>query len=299
MDITCLLAAACFVTGSSISVAYQVKERNKIHFDYGLFTLLDPEYIQKDWAFRKDMQAMEMAGGFINAFSWLLLTIPLIQTAVILSRGGTRKLAAHIAIGVLVIAGCAMEFFARFMHLGQSNWGVWLSTEYNLENWVTPSSGDNIGWRALEVSHLVTFGTVIWIDSFEYLCMGFALILLYASVNSLPPGGAQISRGLAGFGLFIGLFSLADFVAGVLRLEDWSTFRVLTLLISIINQLILIPIFLLVLGRQLPRAMAQHKEQVVSQGGGLTTGSRHWVDSQRSPRSPNAGSAVEMTPQGQ
>ena len=299
MDITCLLAAACGITGTAVSIAYQVQERNKLHFDYGLFTQLDPDYIQKDWAFRREKQAMEMAAGFINAFSWLLLAIPIVQTTVILSRGGTRKLAAHIAIGVLIVAGCSMEFLARFMHLGQSNWGVWLSTEYNLENWVTPTSGDNIGWRTLEVAHLVNFGTVIWIDSFEYLCLGFALILLYASVNSLPPGGPQITRALAGFGLFIGLFSLAEFIAGVLRLEDWSTFRVLTMLISVINQLILIPIFLLVLGCQLPRAMAQHKEEVVSRGAGLTTGSRHWVDSQRSPRSPNGSSAVEMTPQGQ
>ena len=33
---------------------------------------------------------------------------------------------------------------------------------------------------------------------------------------------AVIEAGLAGFGLFIGLFSLADFVAGVLRLEIFT-----------------------------------------------------------------------------
>ena len=296
MDITCLLSAACFITGGAILIAYQVKERNKEHFDYGLFTLLDPTYIQQDWEFRRDNQALEMAGGFINAFAWLLLAIPMVQTSVILSRGGTRKLSLHMFIGVLIISGCAMEFLARFMHLGQANWGAWLSNEYNLENWATTTSGDNIGWRVLETSHLVTFGTVIWIDSFEYLCLGFALVLLYASVNSLPSGGPMISRSLAGFGLFIGLFSLADFVAGVLRLEDWSTFRVLTLLISVINQLVLLPIFLLVLGRQLPQAMREHKAQVVANGGSVSR-SRHWVDSQ-SAASPVNG-AVEMVAQGE
>lgn len=291
------MAAACFITGGAISVAYQNKERNQENFDYNEFTLLDPSYIQQDWAFRRENQAMMMAGGFINAFSWLFLAIPMVQVAIILSRGGTRKLSLHMFIAVLMISGCAMEFLARFMHLGQANWGAWLSEEYNLENWVTLTSADNIGWRALEVSHLVTFGAVIWIDSFEYLCLGFAMILLYASVNSLPSDGPMISRGLAGFGLFIGLFSLADFVSGVLRLKDWGTFRVLTLLISAINQLVLIPIFLLVLGRQLPLAMREHKVQT---DGGNINRSRHWVDSQSAASARSVvESSVEMVTQGE
>jgi len=288
MDITCVAAAVFFIVGNSISVAYMVKERNKQHFDYGLFTQLNPAYIQEDWAFRREYQNMEIAAGFINAFSWLLLSIPMIQVSVILSRGGTRQLSNHMFIGVLMIAGCAMEFLARFMHLGIAQWGTWLSTEYNLENWASPTSQDNIGWRTLEVAHLVNYGAVIWIDSFEFLCLGLALILFYTSVNSLPPDGPAISRTLAGFGLFIGLFSLADFVAGVLRLEDWGTFRILTMLISVINRMILLPIFLLVLGRQLPFAVSAHKEEA-ARG---VTGSRHWIDA-------TSGPAVEMVAQGE
>jgi len=293
MDLACLAAAAFFLAGGACSIAYQVKLRNAEHFDYGLFTLLNPTYIQADWRHRRGLIPLEIASGFINAFAWLLLAMPLIQLVIVLSRGGTRKLSLHMFIAVLILAGATMEFLARFMHLGQSNWGYWLSTEYNLNNWVTASSDDQIGWRVLETSHLVTFGTVIWIDSFEYLCLGCALVCIYASVNSLPPGGPMISRALAGFGLFIGLFSMADFVSGVLRLEDWSTFRTLTLLISVINQLILIPIFLLVLGMQLPKAVREHKASEVATNGSVQR-SRHWVDA---PSSPQASSQVEMVEQ--
>lgn len=287
MDITCVAAAAFFIVGNSITLAYMMKERNKQHFDYNMFTMLNPQYIQQDWEFRREYQGLEIAGGFINALSWVLFSIPMIQAAVILSRGGTRQLSTHISIGVLILAGCGMEFLARFMHLGIAKWGYWLSTEYNLSNWASPTSNDNIGWRTLEVSHLVNYGAVIWIDSFEFLCLGFALILFYASVNTLPPDGPVLTRGLAGFGLFIGLFSIADFIAGVLRLKDWSTFRTLTMLISVINRLVLLPIFLLVLGRQLPFALRQHKE--ATQNGG-NTGSRHWNDGA-------SGPSVEMTTQ--
>jgi len=293
VDFSCLLSAACFITGGALSIAYQMKEKNQENFDYAEFTSLDPNYIQQDWQFRRENQALADAGGFINAFAWLFLSVPMIQAAVILSNGGTRKLSLHMFIGVLTIAGCSMEFLARFMHLGQSQWGYWLSTEYNLATWAY--ANDNIGWRTLEVSHLVTYGSVIWIDSFEYLCLGFSLILFYVSVNSLPPDGPKITRSLAGFALFIGLFSLADFVAGVLRLRDWSTFRVLTMLISVINRLVLLPIFLLCLGCQLPRAAAQHKGDVIPTSPTSVNRSRHWVDSTSSP--PPADN-LEMVSQG-
>jgi hypothetical protein len=295
IDITCIAAAIFFVVGNSLTIAYMAKERNKAHFDYNEFTMLDPAYIQLDWAFRIQNQPLEIAAGFINAFSWLFLSIPMIQTAIMLSRGGTRQLSSHMGIGALMLTGCAMEFFARFMQLGISQWGKWLSEEYNLQNWVTPTSNDNIGWRTLEVSHLVSYGTIIWIDSFEFLCLGFAFILLFASVNSLPSGGPMITRSLAGFGLFIGLFSLADFVAGVLRLQDWSTFRTLTMLISIINRLILLPLFLLCLGCQLPNALRMHKEQTEAASGVSSPRSRHWVDSSDGP--PVENNEVEMVAQ--
>ena len=296
MDLSCLIAAACFITGGALSVTLHVREKNREHFDYAQFTMLQPDYIQKDWAFRRENQSIGLASGFINAFAWIFLSIPMIQSAVILSRGGTRKLSVHIFIGVLVVAGCVMEFLARFMSLGQENWGVWLSQEYNLQNWASATSNDNIGWRTLEVSHLINYGTVIWIDSFEYLCLGFALLLFYASVNSLPLDGPMITRSLAGFGLFIGLFSLADFVAGILRLKDWSTFRMLSMIISVINRLVLLPLFLLILGMQLPRAVREHKEQVVPSAGspGSASRSRHWVDSASRPPLDN----VEMVSQG-
>ena len=295
VDITCIAAAVFFLVGNSLNVAYMAKERKKAHFDYAEFTMLDPAYIKEDWAFRISVQHIEVVGGFINALSWMLFSIPMIQTAIILSRGGTRQLSNHVSIGVLVISGCAMEFFARFMHLGISQWGNWLSQEYNLQNWVSPTSNDNIGWRTLEVSHLVGYGSIIWIDSFEFLCLGFAFILLFVSVNSLPPGGPMISRPLAGFGLFIGLFSLADFVAGVLRLKDWSTFRALTMLISVINRLIFLPLFLLFLSFQLPTAIRLHKEQSEAVSGPTSPRSRHWVDSSSTAAVENSG--VEMVTQ--
>jgi hypothetical protein len=295
IDFTCVVAAVFFVVGSSLTIALMVKEQQKAHFDYSEFTMLDPEYIQADWAFRMDTQPLEIAGGFINAFSWLFFSIPMIQTAIMLSRGGTRQLSSHMGICALVMTSCAMEFFARFMHLGISQWGNWLSEEYNLENWVSPTSQDNIGWRTLEVSHLVSYGTIIWIDSFEYLCLGFAFILLFASVNSLPSGGPMITRSLAGFGLFIGLFSLADFVAGVLRLRDWSTFRVLTMLISVINRLILLPVFLLCLGCQLPNALRMQKELTETAKSATSPRSRHWVDA--SSPTPVENNELEMVAQ--
>lgn len=282
IDIPCLAAAVCFLIGNAISVAYEGRERNRGHYSYAAFTELQPEFIQKDWAFRRDNQSLELAGGFINAFSWLFLSIPIIQCAIILSFGGTRRLSVHVAMAAFVVAGCVSEFLSGLMYLGASNWGVWLSTGYNLENWVSSSSHDGIGWRVLETSYLITHGTIFWIDSFEYLSLFGALLLFYVSVNSLPIGGPSFSRALAGFGLFIALFSLSDFFSGILRLRDWSTFTLLSILISVVNRLVCLPIFLLILGCQLPRARLEHKQQEVGRRTSVSR-SRHWVDSGSSP----------------
>lgn len=281
MDLTCLLASGLYFSGAIITVIIAVREQQREHYDYATFTSLNPLYIQKDWYFRREQLPLELAAGFLNAISWIVFAAPIAQVAIVLSRGGTRRLATHVSIVVLALAACISECMARLMHLGTANWGIWLSEEYNLNEWVNRNTKDNIGWRTLEVGNLVNYGLLLWIDAFEFLALFGILILIFASVvGATADGGPNFGRCWAGFGLFIALFALADFIASVLRFTDWPTFAMLSFFITIINRLVCIPIFLLVLGWQLPSAMVQHKEQEqVRQEQRTVNRSRHWVDS--------------------
>mmetsp|Transcript_12037 Transcript_12037/g.21877 ORF Transcript_12037/g.21877 Transcript_12037/m.21877 type:complete len:115 (+) Transcript_12037:881-1225(+) len=63
-------------------------------------------------------------------------------------------------------------------------------------------------------------------------------------------------RKWACFGLFIGVLCLVDFAADIARFVSWRTFEKVALTISIFNSVLFIPLWLLELARQLPKARA-------------------------------------------
>ena len=56
------------------------------------------------------------------------------------------------------------------------------------------------------------------------------------------------------FSLVIAAFSLLDFVASILRMQSWLTWAKVTFVTTLFNRIVLIPIWLLKLGNQLPGA---------------------------------------------
>ena len=61
------------------------------------------------------------------------------------------------------------------------------------------------------------------------------------------------------YGLCIGVLSLLDFVADVLRFVNWKVFGTIAMATNIIVGAVLLPIWLLCLARQLPRATEQYE----------------------------------------
>ena len=59
---------------------------------------------------------------------------------------------------------------------------------------------------------------------------------------------------LARIGLLVGILSLFDFSANVLRFESWSTFSKFAVFTSIVNTLVLMPVWLIMLSLELPAA---------------------------------------------
>ena len=81
--------------------------------------------------------------------------------------------------------------------------------------------------------------------------------------------GESIGIGLGGFAFFIGVLSLADFVAYVLRFNFWQTASLVGRMISVLNRVIFIPLWFMILSCYLPTAtMAHEQEEVSKQAGG-------------------------------
>jgi hypothetical protein len=252
MDISSLTAALLFVIGSIIDYVYKNKLRDRTHFNYTDFTSLDPTFIEEEWQFLSEHRSLELAAGTLNAMAWFALLIPVLQVAWIQSYSGTRQIGVHVTVAALALGGSLSEFIARLLIIGTSNAGEWLARDFNLDNWISENSNDRIGWRTLQVAHIVVRGMTLWVDAVEWLALFGISVLLFISIHTQKE--RLLSLPWASVGLVMGLLALIDFAADILRLESWRTFAEVAFWITMLNRLILLPVWLVWLGYQLPRA---------------------------------------------
>lgn len=252
MDISSLAAAVLFVVSNILDYVYMNKFRERSHFNYTDFTSLDPTFIEEEWEFLGEHRSLELAAGVLNAMAWFALLIPVLQVAWIQSYSGTRQISVHVTVAALALGGSLSEFIARLLLIGTSNAGEWIARDFNLDNWISESSNDKIGWRTLQLAHLVVRGMILWVDAVEWLALFGISVLLFISIHSQTE--RLLSLPWASVGLVMGLLALIDFAADILRLESWRSFSEIAFWITMLNRLIILPVWLVWLGYQLPKA---------------------------------------------
>ena len=264
VNFMCLLSALCFIVGNSLTIAYYIKEFQRSHFDYDLYTNLDPGYIQVEWGFRILNRPQYMSAGIINTFAWFFLMFPIVQLSWILSQGGTKWISLHIAISVLVLTGSLTEWISHVLYIGASMTSELLATQFNLDSWITPTSEDQIGWRTLEITHIVTYGFISSIGAIEWIFLAIVMLLIHISVKRWRRNVDSTTFGACwnALGLFIALMCVLEFIAEVLRLDGFKTFSQIAFWYSAVNRLVLIPVWLIILGTRLPYANLKLNQQV-------------------------------------
>jgi len=267
MDLSCIVASILFFVGNLFLIIYGFEEAKNGSINSSLARKLDPGYIKERWAFRRDWSGITISSSLVNALAWVIFTIPIFQLAWILSLGGKRNVWMHAAIVVLCIGSSFTEFISLLYNVGVSNVGEWISRDINLDKWLDKTNGgsdnaDDVGWRVLELSYTIFSGMGLWVEAFEWLAMFMLLSLIYISTRSLVATGSEdqpsftFGRVWAHLGLFIGLLSLIDFAAQVLRFTNWTYFTEISVFFGVLNRLILLPIWLCLLACQLPAAAA-------------------------------------------
>lgn len=277
IEITCLISAVFFLVSNILGFSFlnRIHKQGHSHAHSGQnhtsgwadFIHLDAEHIQDEFGTRHDMYFHELASGILNAIAWMVFCIPLIQVAWIQSRQGTYLLGTHVSIAALALGGSITELISRLMTIGTTATSIWLANRFNLQNWVEISAqgyvvaseggaqdstdnADMIGWRVLEVVHIVNRGLLLWIDAAEWLFLSAIFTLIYLSV--VKSEESKLSRNWARLGLVMAALAFIDFSSDVLRLRSWMTFSTVAIFISVISRLFLMPGWLLWLGMQLP-----------------------------------------------
>jgi hypothetical protein len=101
---------------------------------------------------------------------------------------------------------------------------------------------------------------ILWIDAFEWLAIFGIMCCMYYSVVTLPDENRMIGIWLVRLGLLIGILCIFDFAADILRFTTWTTYSKVATILSILNSLILVPIWLIKLSFQLPVAKHVREE---------------------------------------
>jgi hypothetical protein len=114
--------------------------------------------------------------------------------------------------------------------------------------------GDGLGWKTLELLRAVSDGMVSFIDAIEYLFISAILFMTFFAV--LRKGRGVFSLWWAVFGLLVAVVSLAQFLTTALSFDATSPLRSFSNALVFINQVFLLPIWLIWLGRQLKEAQA-------------------------------------------
>jgi hypothetical protein len=97
-DIPCLCAAALFSLSHVLSlfvVVHRGSGGGGRHFDVAAWKALDATFIQAEQAYQRQIWALEVTTGILNALGWIVFAIPLIHLAWLLSSGGRRQLSTR------------------------------------------------------------------------------------------------------------------------------------------------------------------------------------------------------------
>ena len=104
------------------------------------------------------------------------------------------------------------------------------------------------------IMHFCCQGMLLWIDAFEWLALYATMLFVFVSVRTEKVDDPPFSKRWATFGLLIAILCLFDFLSDILKFQSWKTFKIIAFAISTLNTLLLLPIWLLWLGKQLKRA---------------------------------------------
>lgn len=264
----CCFAAVLFWVCNAIEIILGVKQSKRFgSVDKEIYTQLLPDNIIDDWINKVDGRSLEFASGFLKGSFWIIFCLPIIEMAWILSRNGTRALGWNVGIALFVLGGSWTKWFSSIFWNGMYISFIQLATVFNLDDWLRSDllakynidGEDGIGWRALEVNYIVGRGLVWIVNAVEWICLSAIFTFTFVSVVQWrKEDDTTFGARWNALGLFIGLLAVVEFASEIVGFEGYRIAWIFVILYAALNRLILIPVWIIILGFQLPNATAKH-----------------------------------------
>jgi len=264
--ILCCLCAVLFWVCNAIDIIVIAQRSTQWTIEEADYKQLLPNYIVDDWLIKYGTKPLELASGFIKGIFWVIFCLPIIEMAWVLSKGGERNLVLNLGIILFALGGSWTKWLCTIFWNGMYISFHQVAMYFNLERWLnsTLTSGydiegeDGIGWRALEVNYISAKGLVWIVDAVEWICLAAIFSLTFVSVfHWRKEDDTSFGAKWNALGLFIGLLAVVEFVLEMLGFKGFFVAWIFVVLYAALNRLILIPVWIIVLGLQLPNANAK------------------------------------------
>mmetsp|Transcript_34274 Transcript_34274/g.34830 ORF Transcript_34274/g.34830 Transcript_34274/m.34830 type:complete len:343 (-) Transcript_34274:440-1468(-) len=262
----CCCCALLFWVCNVLEIIVGVRRTSNWTTDQEIYHALIPDYIMADWFVKNETKSLELASGFLKGLFWIFFCVPIIELAWTLSKGGTRAVVWNLGIILFVLGGSYTKWFSTIFWNGMYISFHQTAQYFNLEDWrecISPELSqslfdgeDQIGWRVLEVNYIVARGLVWIVNSVEWVCLAAIFSFTFVSVfqwrqEDQSSFGAKWNS----LGLFIGLLALVEFASEMVGFQGYKIAWIFVVLYAALNRLILIPLWIIILGFQLPTAM--------------------------------------------
>jgi len=213
---------------------------------------LDSKYIENLWKSRRMPHSkMRAVSDLLEALGFLVLILPVLQVALVLSERGKRKLRLHLLMALVAILGFFMEALSNLFVIGAQISLDWIARDFNLTTW--SDSDDGLGWKVIMIVDVVTRGMMKWTGAFEYAVLGSILLITVVSASSSPK--TPFPHSWVSLTLLVGCMCYFDFVFSIFRLLEWDVTVSIPLFICKVGTQVLFPVWLLVLSFLLPDAV--------------------------------------------
>jgi len=260
--ILCCFCAILFWVCNALQIIVGMQRTSKWTVDREVYYELLPDYILADWLNKVDTKSLELASEFIKGIFWIVFCLPIIEMAWILSKGGKRALVWNLGIMLFVLGGSWTKWFSAIFWSGMYICFFQVAAYFNLENWLNSELAnqfnideDGIGWRVLEVNYMVSRGLVWIVNSVEWVCLAAIFSFTFVSVFQWrKEDDTSFGAKWNALGLFIGLLALVEFASEMVGFEGYKVAWIFVVLYAALNRLILIPVWIIILGFQLPKA---------------------------------------------
>ena len=264
IDLQCALCAVLFVLSNLCRLVQNSGAGGaRPDFDIDKWEALDVPFLREMWAWRLRVRGWEAAAGVLGAAGYVLLLPPVVTFCVASSHGGKRMLSAHVSIACLFGAAAVCAALDTLMTLGAVGTADWIADDFDLDFGTgsdlnaTHYGGGGYGWKVLEITWLTTQGNFVWVDPAVWLMLGVALARIHAVVAANAAGApSPFSRRWARLGLVVAGFCVLEFTLECLRWASWGAFMFAAIGLAAFNSLVLLPVWVVWLGKLLAAAEA-------------------------------------------